>query len=281
MRVPFLSAALEWPTGGLLLAGVCLFSMLCGGGFERSRAGASELVPFRDGTPSDLLSKETFFDTGRLQVPSGAAAGEEDWASGELRESAAAMGRGEAVPARAGFKRVLERQPENLIALVNLGWIAQREKAWDEAEAYLRRAQRLAPENAAVWLALGISVLEKGSLEHALGAFAQVVAFEPNNARGHRLLAMTLARKGWYSAAEEELRRALEIEPDDAGAHFNLAVLYLQRHPGALELARRHYFRAVDMGVAPDPAVEEILSEGGNSAGVTKSSGGGVGQAVR
>jgi Tfp pilus assembly protein PilF len=276
MRVPLLSAALEWRTGGLLLAGVCFVSLWCGGGFEGSRASTSELVPFRDGTPSDLLSKETFFDTGRLQVPSGAVAGEEAWASVELRESAAAMGRGETAPARAGFKRVLERQPENLVALVNLGWIAQREKGWDEAEAYLRRAQRLAPENAAVWLALGISVLEKGSLEHALGAFAQVVAYEPNNARGHRLLAMTLARKGWYSAAEEELRRALEIEPEDGGAHFNLAVLYLQRHPGAVELARRHYFRAVDTGVAPDPAVEEILAEGAKVPGASKSPGAAV-----
>ena len=268
MRVPFLSAALEWPAGGLLLAGSCIFSLWCGGGYERSRAGASELVPFRNAAPSDLLSKETFFDTGRLQIPSGAGEGEEAWASAELRESAAAMGRGETVSARAGFKRVLERKPENLVALVNLGWIAQREKAWDEAEAYLRRAQRLAPENASVWLALGISVLEKGSLEHALGAFAQVVAFEPNNARGHRLLAMTLARKGWYAAAEEELRRALEIEPEDGGAHFNLAVLYLQRHPSAVELARRHYFLAVDRGVAPDAAVEEILAEGAKSSEV-------------
>jgi Tfp pilus assembly protein PilF len=273
MRVPLISSTLEWPRGGVLLGCVCFFSLLCGGGFDRSQAGASELVPFREGAPSDIYSKETFFDTGRLQVPRGAGGSEEAWAVAELRESAGAMGRGETAAARAGFKRVLERQPENLIALVNLGWIAQREKMWQEAESYLRRAQRLAPENAAVWLALGISVLEQGSFDHALGAFAQVIAFEPNNARGHRLLAMTLARKGWYSAAEEELRRALEIEPEDAGAHFNLAVLYLQRHPVSVELARRHYFRAIDMGLTPDAAVEEILSEGSRRSGVSNSAG--------
>lgn len=268
---PSISAVFKWPVGGVLVAGICFVSLLSGGGFDRSQAGSLELVPFRDSAPSDLQAKETFQDTGRLPVPSSLTGTEEAWVTSELRESAAAMGRGEIVPARTGFKRVLERQPENLVALVNLGWLAQREKAWDEAEAYLRRAQRLAPENAAVWLALGIAVLEQGALEHALGAFAQVVAFEPKNARGHRLLAMTLARKGWYSAAEEELRRALEIEPDDAGAHFNLAVLYLHRHPGAVELARRHYYRAIDMGVAPDPAVEEVLSEGGKSEGASKS----------
>lgn len=271
MRVPLIKSVLEWPTGGILLGCVCFFSLLCGGGFERSQAGGTELVPFREGAPSDIYSKETFFDTGRLQLPGGTGAADEASLASELRESAGAMGRGETAAARAGFTRVLERQPENLIALVNLGWIAQREKLWNEAESYLRRAQRLAPENAAVLLALGISVLEQGALDHALGSFAQVVAFEPNNARGHRLLALTLARKGWYSAAEEELRRALEIEPDDAGAHFNLAVLYLQRHPVSVELARRHYYRAVDMGLAPDAAVEEILSEGSRGSGVSNS----------
>jgi hypothetical protein len=62
-------------------------------------------------------------------------------------------------------------------------------------------------------------------------------------------------------AAEEELRRSLEIEPDDAGAHFNLAVFYLRRKPVAVELARRHYYRALDLGFEPDPALEESLKD--------------------
>ncbi|NBV85470.1 MAG: hypothetical protein EBS01_04230, partial [Verrucomicrobia bacterium] len=181
-----------------------------------------------------------------------------------IRLAVLALGKEDLAEAKAGFHKVLELDAEHLGALVNLGWIAQREKAWGEAEVFLRRAQRLSPDNAAVWLALGVVALEQERLDFAHAAFAQVVALEPKHARAHRLLGLTLCRKNWFSGAEEELRRSLELEPNDAGAHFNLAVLYLHRKPVARELARRHYYRALDLGGAPDLQVAEGLAE--NSA---------------
>ena len=157
------------------------------------------------------------------------------------------------------FSKVLEWNASHLGALVNLGWIAQRKKDWVESEALMRRAIAVASNNAAVWLGLGLAVLEQSKLDAAIAAFAQVVALDPKNARGHRFFGLALGRRGWIQAAEEELRRSLEIEPDDAGAHFNLAVFYLQRKPVAIELARRHYYRALDLGFGSDPAIEEIL----------------------
>ena len=77
------------------------------------------------------------------------------------------------------------------------------------------------------------------------------------------MLGLALGRKSWNSGAESELRRSLELEPEDAGAHYNLAVIYLQRNPPAVELARRHYYRAVDLGGAPDQSVEALLAKEG------------------
>jgi tetratricopeptide (TPR) repeat protein len=157
--------------------------------------------------------------------------------------------------------KVLEWNASHLGALVNLGWIAQRNKDWVESEAYMRRAIAVSSDNPAVWLGLGLAVLEQSKLDAAVAAFAQVVALDPKNARGHRFFGLALGRRGWIQAAEEELRRSLEIEPDDAGAHFNLAVFYLQRNPVAIELARRHYYRALDLGFGSDPAIEVILKK--------------------
>ena len=74
----------------------------------------------------------------------------------------------------------------------------------------------------------------------------------PHDARAHQYLGATFGRRGWYSAGEEELRRALELDPKSADAHFNLAVIYMERTPPAVELARRHYQRALDLVAQPD-----------------------------
>ncbi|MEK0446759.1 MAG: repeat containing protein [Verrucomicrobiota bacterium] len=162
--------------------------------------------------------------------------------------------------ARREFERVLEKSPQDLSALVSLGWIDQKENRWDSSEKHLRKALRASMEDAAIWLALGVATLEQEKSEAALAAFAQAVALEPKNARAHRFLAIALGRRGWLDGAENEMRTALDLEPGDAGAHFNLAVFYLQRRPAAVELARRHYYRARDLGAAPDSEVEAQLA---------------------
>jgi Tfp pilus assembly protein PilF len=106
-----------------------------------------------------------------------------------------------------------------------------------------------------LWLSLGVSLMEQEKWEGATAAFCQSVSLEPKNPRARRLLALTLGRRGWLDGAEQEFRKAIELEPEDGGAHYNLALLYLDRKPPLVELGRRHYYRAVDLGVPPDPAV--------------------------
>ena len=178
-----------------------------------------------------------------------------------LRKGKVAMGRNELEAARNEFVWVLEQNASDLTALVSLGWIAQREQLWEESESYLRRALKLSVEDGAIWLALGVAALEQDKLEAATAAFTQMVFLEPKNARARRLLGLTLGKRGWYDGAEQEIRRSLELDPDDAGAHFNLAVFYLQRRPAAVELARRHYYRARDLGFAPDSDIESQLAK--------------------
>ena len=219
----------------------------------------AELVPFRGTETSGL----------KVEMPSASnekrssETPDAEWESveAEFRTAAVAMGRGELADARKAFAAILVRQPQHLGSLINLGWVAQREKAWGEAEGYLKRAQVLAPENASVWLALGVVYLAQDKVDFALAAFSQTVALEPTNARARRMLGLTLGRKEWYSAAEGELRRSLEIEPNDAGAHFNLAVIYLQRQPAAIELARRHYHLSMDLGSAPDSKMDAMFAQ--------------------
>jgi len=55
------------------------------------------------------------------------------------------------------------------------------------------------------------------------------------------------------------MRKAIELDEQYAEAHFNLAVLYLERQPPAVELARRHYYRALKLGAEHDDELDRVL----------------------
>jgi Flp pilus assembly protein TadD len=109
-------------------------------------------------------------------------------------------------------------------------------------------------------LILGVVQYDRTRYDNALASLAQAAVLDPKNAMVHQFLGVTLGQKQWYSGAEEEMRKAVQLDPEYAEAHFNLAVFYLQRNPPAVELARRHYQRALDLGAAPDPEVERSLA---------------------
>jgi tetratricopeptide (TPR) repeat protein len=170
-----------------------------------------------------------------------------------------AFQKGDLEAARKDFEKLLQLAPDNLIGLMNLGAVEYRLKLYAAAEKHLKRVVRLQPETAAAWLTLGVLYCDQDKLDAALAALSQAVLLDPKNPRAHNYLGVTVGRKGWYSGAESELQRALELEPDFADAHFNLALFYLQRDPPAIELARRHYARALELGAPPDPLVEKSL----------------------
>ncbi len=180
------------------------------------------------------------------------------------RESAgegnAAFSKGDYKGARRAYQRVLDLVPGNLVALVNLGLVEFRDGHPAEAEKYLKQAVRIRLETGAAWLTLGMIYFDQGRVEEAFAALSQAVLYDAANARAHNYLGVVLGRKGWMDGAEAELRRAVEIDPAARDAHYNLAVLYLQRKPPAIELARRHYFRSVELGGSADPAIEKTLS---------------------
>ena len=163
------------------------------------------------------------------------------------------------VSARARLETVLAAEPDNVAAVVELGSLDFHTQDFAEAEKHLKRATQVNPESAQAWLTLGVLACETGKLDAALAALSQAVLLEPRNAKAHSYLGVTVGRKGWRDGAEAELQRALELDETLADAHFNLAVVYLQGSPPMVELVRRHYYRALDLGAAPDSLVEKQI----------------------
>lgn len=162
--------------------------------------------------------------------------------------------------AKAAYSRLLERAPENSLALSNLGAVEFRLGNLDAALDYLDRATRAAPGIAQNWLTIGLIHHSRARPYLALSAFARALDADPGDPRAHNYMGVVIRGLGWASGAETELQRAIALDPSYADAHFNLAVMYLDRSPPLLELARRHYYAAMEFGAKPDPVIEQKLN---------------------
>lgn len=174
-------------------------------------------------------------------------------------EGEAAFRRKDYEGARKAYGKALDLAPDNLVALINLGVIEFYAGRGAEAEKLLKRAVQLKLDTAPAWLTLGILAMDQNRLDEALAALTQATLYEPRNARARNYLGVVLGRKGWIDGAQAELRKAVEIDPAYSDAHYNLAVFYLENKPPSTELARRHYYRSLELGAEADPEIEKTL----------------------
>lgn len=174
-------------------------------------------------------------------------------------EGSAAFAKGDMKAARRAFEQVLELAPGNLLATLNLGVVEFHAGDTARAEELLKRTVRLRMETAPAWLTLGIIYMDANRLDEAHAALAQAVLYDPGSAKARNFLGVVFGRRGWTDAAQDQFRRAVEIDPTYADAQYNLAAFYLDEKPPAIELARRHYVRAIELGAKPDEAIEKAL----------------------
>ena len=91
----------------------------------------------------------------------------------------AALGAGELQQAEALFLHVVNRDPRQCYALVNLGRTYMALQRWAEAETFLQKAGVCAPRMAVVFETLGDLYMRRGLPQKALDAYARAEALEP------------------------------------------------------------------------------------------------------
>jgi tetratricopeptide (TPR) repeat protein len=180
--------------------------------------------------------------------------------TGSLAERAArAFSKHDWDGARKAYREMLEVDPESALAWANLGAVEQQAKNHEAAIACFEASTRFNGQLVQSWIALGLLYSEKGDRYKAISAFTRALHEDPLDAHAHNYLAVEAQGIGWGETALSELQRAIEIKPDYGFAHFNLATLYLDRKPPAIELAKRHYDKAIALGVAKDEVLERKL----------------------
>jgi eukaryotic-like serine/threonine-protein kinase len=93
------------------------------------------------------------------------------------------MQRGDLAGAAASFKKAVELDGKNLIAVAGLGEIALQQGLFGDAIAHLTKASKLAPRSARIQTLLGEALLNSGNREGAALAFKRALQIDPDNSR--------------------------------------------------------------------------------------------------
>ncbi|HEX4054245.1 MAG TPA: tetratricopeptide repeat protein [Tepidisphaeraceae bacterium] len=143
--------------------------------------------------------------------------------------------------ARAMYRQVLARQPNQPAALYLLGIVALQTGQWDESIELIRRAIAIDPNQANYHSNLGNALLNSGRIDEAIAAFSEALRLKPDFVAGHNNLGNALRDKGRTDEAIAAYRQALQIQPDLAHAHSNLgnALMDAGEVAGALAAYRR------------------------------------------
>ncbi len=175
------------------------------------------------------------------------------------REAREFFERGQYPEAEELYQKILAEEPDNLYALSNLGVTQFRSGRLKAAEKSFKKATAINPRDSFSLATLGIVYYRQGRLDDAIDVLTRAIAINPKDAVAHNYLGITASQKGWQEAAEKELQSAIAINPNYADAHFNLAVVYAIAQPPSLEMARKHYKRATELGADPDPGLERLI----------------------
>ena len=148
---------------------------------------------------------------------------------------------GEPEAALDELNAALRHHPDQVDLLVNRGAIQGTLKHYAEAEADLRRAQRLSPQHAAAHFNLGLVQWRKGLPEDAAESFSRGLELEPENAASWYYLGDSLNQLGDLPRAQQALERAGELDPTSAKTFHLLGRVFdrLNRPGDAIEMYRR------------------------------------------
>ena len=226
-----------------------------------------------DGPEKAVVVKSTTNPTGLQVGVAHPAAGALPEGTEELaKEGAMASADLDWKKARVAYQKMVEIAPDNAMALSNLGAVEFRLSSQPDvtpevrrrhlvkAGQLLERATRVEPSIAQNWITLGLIHYEQDQLMPAVSALSRAVHEDKGDPRSHNVLGVVIRDLGWIVGAETELLRAISLDPTYADAHYNLAVMYLDRAPPSVELARRHYYAALDHGAKPDKSIEQKLN---------------------
>jgi tetratricopeptide (TPR) repeat protein len=134
--------------------------------------------------------------------------------------------------AEAGYRAILESQPDQPDALHYLGVIAYQRRQHEQALALIRKARGLKSDDPAIAANLGLVLQTLGRLGEAASALEASLTLRPEQPEARYNLGLTRARQLRYDEARKHLELALSMAPGHAQARRQLGLVLLAMKDG-------------------------------------------------
>lgn len=113
----------------------------------------------------------------------------------------------------AAYEEVLEADPENKLALYNLGLVEQSRGNNEEAETYYRQTIEVDDRYTPALFNLAILRTAAGDHEEAVQLYEQVVEIDTKNAGAYLNMGFALREIGRQDDAQDAFNKAIELDP--------------------------------------------------------------------
>lgn len=143
------------------------------------------------------------------------------------------------------FKKAIELNPKQSMALYELGVIYGQQKNYDYAIKYYTESLKIR-ENSEAFQSLGVCYLKKGMLKEAYRNLVKAMLLNPNKYTIYNNLGAVQERSNNLDSAEQMLKIAIKLNPNNVIGFYNLGVVLDKK--GSFGDAINAYEKAVEFG---------------------------------
>ncbi len=158
------------------------------------------------------------------------------------------------------YRRALKMEPENLFLIAHVAIAKIQVGKISDARVGLEKVLLKKPKDLLVLTNLAIVYSRLKAYDKAIATLEQILEIDPQNALAIHDMGVALGKAGKLKESEDHLLRSIALDPDYGQAHLDLALVYLQQNPPALDLARASYEKAKCLGCSPDSKIEGRLN---------------------
>jgi tetratricopeptide (TPR) repeat protein len=148
---------------------------------------------------------------------------------------------GDLPEARDSYKKVLDKDPRDVDALLGLARIDRAYGRIEEADKQLKKIQKMHPRDARVFVAVGQAHADKHEWEQALASMKKACELNPYDSLYQFHLAVVEANSGDMEQAFIHFKRSV----GEAEAHFNVG--YVLKQKGLIADSEAHLVQALKM----------------------------------